>query len=341
MIEPQPRPTDEPNVAMQREHLYCPRCGYDVRGQIRADWETDAWPLQGRCSECGLEFAWGSVILDADHPWLFENNWRVHPVRRFARTWKALLRPARFWRTVELHHPIHFRMLCFQLILVTVPALLIRFLFLLYCQYARPAFYALPDYVHDCLDLYPNWWATGRQDTILSQSRKALAGLGDSIVQSPFAVPLIEWCFLLFFVMFLLPITMKKTKIRNAHLLRVMYYSLILFVPLVVLAETCSWAIYWMLCTTSYTNEIAAVFEGIPRSIGTPIAWVWESLSPSRSVTVRHEAPMIGLDLIAGVLVILFWWNAFVRYLKLPQPRLTFALLLVPATLFIIALSVY
>lgn len=38
----------------------CPRCGYDLHGTI--DTWTDACPLTGVCSECGLEFIWSEIL---------------------------------------------------------------------------------------------------------------------------------------------------------------------------------------------------------------------------------------------------------------------------------------
>jgi hypothetical protein len=43
----------------------CPRCGHDLRGP-QAGW-GDACPLGGRCSECGLDFAWGDVLSGRLH----------------------------------------------------------------------------------------------------------------------------------------------------------------------------------------------------------------------------------------------------------------------------------
>ena len=39
----------------------CPRCGYDLSG-IVASW-TNSCPLTGICSECGLKFRWGAVLM--------------------------------------------------------------------------------------------------------------------------------------------------------------------------------------------------------------------------------------------------------------------------------------
>ena len=50
----------------------CPRCGYDLRG-ITESWRN-ACPVDGRCAECGLEFAWRDVFAgDAMAPsWCVE-----------------------------------------------------------------------------------------------------------------------------------------------------------------------------------------------------------------------------------------------------------------------------
>lgn len=44
----------------------CPRCRYDLRSAV-AGW-LDQCPLEGRCSECGLAFAWQEVMDPAKLP---------------------------------------------------------------------------------------------------------------------------------------------------------------------------------------------------------------------------------------------------------------------------------
>ena len=79
----------------------CPRCGYDQSGIIAA-WQ-ESCPLDGVCSECGLDFAWRDILNPeyGDLPDFFE-----HARRRFARTWRRALRPWRFWRWVRMEHRI-------------------------------------------------------------------------------------------------------------------------------------------------------------------------------------------------------------------------------------------
>jgi hypothetical protein len=82
----------------------CPNCGYDLSG-ISASWKTSC-PLEGRCSECGGSFWWGSLFTSphahirlfdaASNPGLFE----------IAGTCAlAILRPGAFWRLAAIQHP--------------------------------------------------------------------------------------------------------------------------------------------------------------------------------------------------------------------------------------------
>lgn len=91
----------------------CPRCGYDQSGLI-ATWKAQC-PLDGRCSECGLDFRWTEVINAhmSVLPGFIEHEPRgrlgsrvfVAAVRTFV--WTVL--PWRFWSRVKLHHPIRKR----------------------------------------------------------------------------------------------------------------------------------------------------------------------------------------------------------------------------------------
>lgn len=88
----------------------CPRCGYDQSGII-GTW-TDACPLDGRCSECGLDFRWTDVI-NAHRLRLsgFVEHDRggrlgLPLVGASIRTLSWTVLPWRFWNRVKMHHAI-------------------------------------------------------------------------------------------------------------------------------------------------------------------------------------------------------------------------------------------
>ena len=90
----------------------CPKCGYDQSGEI-ATWDS-VCPLEGRCPECGLEFAWADVLdpsrVDVD--WYVEHAkgpWGL--VRRTVPTLWWLLIPNRFWKRVGVNTRVRLRML--------------------------------------------------------------------------------------------------------------------------------------------------------------------------------------------------------------------------------------
>ena len=108
----------------------CPKCGYDQRGEI-ATWES-VCPLDGRCPECGLGFAWGEVFdpLLNDVYWYGEHAKSIRGmVWRMPMTLLKLVFPIRFWRTVDVKKSVNpwrlvfWAILCIVLVhlLVSVP----------------------------------------------------------------------------------------------------------------------------------------------------------------------------------------------------------------------------
>lgn len=94
----------------------CSRCGYDLSA-LPSTWE-ELCPVEGRCSECGLEFRWGDV-LGGPEPvphWfveapLRETAHRYSMLRRLVSTWPRVLGPASFWRQVRLEHRVRIQAL--------------------------------------------------------------------------------------------------------------------------------------------------------------------------------------------------------------------------------------
>jgi len=97
----------------------CPKCGYDQSGEV-ATWE-DQCPLEGRCPECGLDFAWCDVFDPAsgDLGWYVEHaktKWGM--VKRTVPTLRKLIFPNVYWREVGVHTRIRFRFLVLWLFLI-------------------------------------------------------------------------------------------------------------------------------------------------------------------------------------------------------------------------------
>jgi hypothetical protein len=81
----------------------CPRCGYDQRGLIES-WR-DACPVQGTCSECGLEFRWAELLNPFHQPprWCIESHgpwWKLPG--QFARTSCCVIWPWALWRSLAM-----------------------------------------------------------------------------------------------------------------------------------------------------------------------------------------------------------------------------------------------
>jgi hypothetical protein len=97
----------------------CPKCGYDQSGEI-ATWETQC-PLDGRCPECGLRFAWADVLDPSrvDLIWYVEHaGSKRGMLRRTPATLFKLLIPNLYWRQVGVHTRIEFKGLIVWLLMI-------------------------------------------------------------------------------------------------------------------------------------------------------------------------------------------------------------------------------
>ena len=89
----------------------CPRCDYDLSGPV-ATW-TEQCPMEGVCSECGLEFQWADLLNPGRQKlsWLYEHARRWWNLRAAWSTAIRALIPWSFWRRVQLHHRVEPRRL--------------------------------------------------------------------------------------------------------------------------------------------------------------------------------------------------------------------------------------
>jgi hypothetical protein len=105
-----PAATAPASVPAPSPDLPCPLCDYALRGQT-----------EPRCPECGYRFDWPQ-LLDPElrrHPYLFEHHPRRN-VRSFVRTLLGGLRPRRFWRSLRPSQPSDVRRLVMYWLIATL-----------------------------------------------------------------------------------------------------------------------------------------------------------------------------------------------------------------------------
>ena len=93
----------------------CPRCGYDLSGQVLA-WQ-ESCPLEGVCSECGLGLEYRYILnrgLAAQ--WRFFEVALSGRMRAFRTTASRCFFPRDFWSWVRIEFPINTRRLAFGVI---------------------------------------------------------------------------------------------------------------------------------------------------------------------------------------------------------------------------------
>jgi hypothetical protein len=73
-----------PEAAARAAAPACPRCGYDLSAATFG-W-SESCPLDGRCSECGLEFGWREIFRPDTMPW-----WWIEGARGFRQVAAALV----------------------------------------------------------------------------------------------------------------------------------------------------------------------------------------------------------------------------------------------------------
>ncbi|MCC6677126.1 MAG: hypothetical protein IT436_08275 [Phycisphaerales bacterium] len=208
--------------------VQCPRCAYDLSGQVAA-W-TAQCALAGRCSECGLDFEWRE-ILDPDFAgpgWSFEHGHRRRISRYFA-TLARVIHPARAWRELQLSTSLRpARLAAFAFLTLVLSHLAIA-LVILASRAATPQLARLIPRQAPRILLWP--YGEGRAQSLLD-------GM-------PFGVPSLLITAGLTLSMpaglLLLGETLHRHSVRPRHLLRGAAYSL----PLAGL---------WLILTTAFRN---------------------------------------------------------------------------------------
>jgi hypothetical protein len=314
-------PPAVPQFASLQAPPACPRCNYDLSGQIAA-W-SDSCPLQGTCPECGLEFAWRDILnpVYAILPRLFEHAGFERP-RAFRTTLLRTLRPHLFWRWLQLHHHVQPKRLALFLALAlatTYTATILLFFswtsfhFAFNNQVRLPTFQSKLQAMLNLLLsrelLWPfgtDWaWASGPTRAYLVFRPLELLAL-----LIPLLMPL---------AFVALPETLRRARVRRRHLLRVAAYSLVLL-PFLV-----------------YAPELI-------RGLGKEFAFYTANWTLSWRISRLFDHYAQHARLAAVSLFVLFWWRAAAKhYLRLPHATpvalATYTITLLAAAIALLALA--
>jgi hypothetical protein len=300
----------------------CPRCGYDLAGVVES-WQGTC-PLEGMCSECGLNLRWAEVLnpLLTVPPWSFEHAL----VRRWSRLLSTAARslwPLRFWSHLRLEHPIRWRRLgtfAASVLLMAHGLFTVSTIALAAWSMARGP------------------WRLGNWPTPAWSAR---AGPGSVDVEVllrvaawPYSNPLAPgpmgpwllvvalWAVVTPAAFLLLPATFRRCRVRRAHLARGLVYGA---TPIVFLVLT------WV-CLGF--GAFAAVLAGPRTTAGFPLVAV------GRGLRGALESPSAFLA-VSTALLAATWYLIARRYLRLPHAALVAAATLVASGLlsFLLALA--
>ncbi|MCC6909729.1 MAG: hypothetical protein IT430_17470 [Phycisphaerales bacterium] len=283
------------------DEVQCPRCGYDLRGAVQS-WR-EACPLEGRCTECGLEFRWGWVLREQVHEWLFEHQWRRQWVRSLLRTMVACPRGSRIAREATIMHVIRLRPLLLLAIILWLIVVALRAGTL---AYAVHAFFRAP-------------WSWRSGGSRLNAGLRWL--LRDEF--DFFAIYLAAVVLLPPLAFFFIPASLQRIKVRYIHLARLGCYWMIGAATMVLLL--------------SMVQAIWHAFGADAPLLLRPGAWRFPAntaYSDANIVVFAQTVLPLWLLAIGWAWV---WWRAACRdYLRLPDATLTATLLMV-----IVALASY
>lgn len=293
-----------PNWDLVHFDTSCARCGHDLRGleepkcpacSLEFDWDQ-AVPLESltcaecsyhlyglnetRCPECGQAFTWNGALA-AFHRRkyeLFEYHWRKKPVRSFLKSWYLGLRSAKLWRHVNIHDKPEIK-----------PLAVMAFASVSFCTVMTPMM----------LGLF-NWLVASMNYWRMRYSWRDLPfdELGSAILKQ-FAngalymdlLLLVLWCALSLAALLIFRQSMRRYKVRNAHVFRVWAYA----VPLALSA--------------------------LPFALFAWLTGIWLLEESNLSYLVPSDAlPVIALAAAGGILVIFpirSIGNGYKHYLKM------------------------
>lgn len=278
--------------------IHCPRCGYDLGGVV-ASW-TEACPVGGICSECGLGFEWREV-LNPRHTyakWSFEHTGGVS-ARRMLTTFAVSLLPRRFWSAVRMEHAIVWR----RLAVYVGGSLLLSYLALGACAALFVIYCDRSPLVGSPTGLWMLRQPRNLVDSVLMAMAWPIGDLGVGMYGEfePLApgtawfvttCGMLVWTLLMPAVFVLLTDTLRGAGVRAAHLWRVLAYLVVIVLAVRVVRGAAALAEEADLPGAA---DLAGVLAG-------PLVWVAR-----------------GVELLFVPFALVWWWRVVKLYLRLPH----------------------
>ncbi len=275
----------------------CPKCGYDQSGEI-ATWKTQC-PVQGRCPECGLEFAWANV-LDPDRvelPWYVEHaKTKRELLGRTIPTLWYLLFPNRYWRRLGMEAPRSLKRYVLWIALVMLGLHLLSSLALLGGIYGvtlhNNALYRMwlpaqtpqmqARFRANIVDIGTlDYWLSALSESVLYPGM-ARSLYADGVSSAGGMIALTCMCIsVMWFVLFcMFPTTRARTKLRMVHVARAMVvaglFPFIIF-ELARIAEAAIYAGEYWAPLGNAEHILAPVFVTVSILVFIWVQWFWIS----------------------------------------------------------------
>ncbi len=187
-----------PDWAIYSDDIHCPLCGYSFRGLSEA-----------RCPECGSEFSWRDLLDPRmrDHAYLFEYHSEAS-LSSFFRTLRAGINSTRFWYSVHPVLPIRVGRLRAYFAWIV----LVMFASFLFGQFALArAGGPVLTWTKLATAYHPWTWSIREFSKV--------------IVFNSFFLNFVVWFASTFAAMLVFRVTMRRAKLRTAHVFRCLVYS--------------------------------------------------------------------------------------------------------------------
>jgi hypothetical protein len=324
---------------MKKHSPTCPRCGYDLSGQVAAAeaGDADSFPMQGLCSECGLTFAWGDVFGASRlkvRGFVEHSRLWVTAVTAW-RTWAWTILPFVFWGKVRLEHrPRLGRVALWSFIVLIAPWVLAG---IPYAVGGWPRTIAAARAVPSgyLLEVLIAPWRNPYSSPIQATADSVMDFVGDYPI---FFCVGVVMSIMFPLVLVGLPDTRARAKIRLSHVARAAVYQLAWLVPVMMFQAAKVLSVGMWLHISLWQRTKATLIPG-----PTPGTMMYSAapLSPWQTAVFGIPRDIEGLarDHWLPWLAILlpwwlwWWWAALKRGYRLEQAWRVYGVVLIPTLL--------